>query len=177
MIASPNYVLGIYDGDGSAFNLSGPAGSAEAERTFEAYYESKGIPFVASEFNGRSDYGPFLERDVPCGGLDTGADGVKTEEEAALFGGEVGAWYDPNYHSAADNVTNLALDAFEITGKAIAHAVAVYGKSWADFPPRGGNGTATPARAVPPHRIPGVRPPKSTYNHAKQGSRRFRPRR
>lgn len=174
MIASPNYVLGIYDGDGSAFNLSGPAGSAEAERTFETYYKSKGIPFVPSEFNGRSDYGPFLEHGVPCGGLDTGADGVKTEEEAALFGGQVGAWHDPNYHSAADNVTNLALDAFEITGKAIANSVAVYGKSWEGFPPRAGNGTATPARALP-HRIPGVLPPKTTYNHAKQASRRFRP--
>ncbi|KAI0386856.1 Zn-dependent exopeptidase [Hypomontagnella monticulosa] len=136
MIASPNYVLGIYDGDGSSFNLSGPAGSAEAEKLFEAWYESQGLPYVGSEFNGRSDYGPFLDQGIPCGGLDTGADGIKTDAEVTMFGGTAGIWYDPNYHSAKDNVTNLNLDAFEATGKAIAHAVATYGKSWAGFPSR-----------------------------------------
>ncbi|KAI2602076.1 Zn-dependent exopeptidase [Hypoxylon sp. NC1633] len=136
MIASPNYVLGIYDGDGSSFNLSGPAGSAEAEKLFEAWYESQGLPHVGSEFSGRSDYGPFLDAGVPCGGLDTGADGTKTAEEVTMFGGTEGIWYDPNYHSAADNVTNLDLDAFEATGRGIAHAVATYGKSWEGFPTR-----------------------------------------
>lgn len=64
------YQRGIYDGDGSAFNLSGPAGSAEAEKLFEDYYTAKDLPFVASEFSGRSDYGPFLDHGVPCGGLE-----------------------------------------------------------------------------------------------------------
>ncbi|KAI0885462.1 Zn-dependent exopeptidase [Annulohypoxylon maeteangense] len=136
MIASPNYVLGIYDGDGSAFNLSGPAGSAEVEKLFEDWYTAQELPFVPSEFNGRSDYGPFLDAGVPSGGLDTGADGTKTEEEVTLFGGTAGIWYDPNYHSAADNVTNLNLVAFEATSKAIAHAVATYGTSWEGFPTR-----------------------------------------
>lgn len=136
MIASPNYVLGIYDGDGSSFNLSGPAGSAQAEKLFEDWYKSEGLPFVGSEFNGRSDYGPFLDQGVPCGGLDTGADGIKTDEEVALFGGTAGIWYDPNYHSVQDNVTNLNLKAFEATGRAIAHAVATYGTSWQGFPTR-----------------------------------------
>ncbi|KAI5861187.1 Zn-dependent exopeptidase [Durotheca rogersii] len=136
MIASPNYVLGIYDGDGSSFNLSGPAGSAEAERLFEEWYKSEGLPFVGSEFNGRSDYGPFLERGVPSGGLDTGADGIKTEAEVALFGGTAGIFHDPNYHTARDNVTNLSLTAFQITGRGIAHAVATYGRSWEGFPLR-----------------------------------------
>ncbi|KAI0853276.1 Zn-dependent exopeptidase [Daldinia vernicosa] len=136
MIASPNYVLGIYDGDGSSFNLSGPAGSAQAEKLFEDWYKSEDLPFVGSEFNGRSDYGPFLDQGIPCGGLDTGADGIKTDEEVALFGGTAGIWYDPNYHSVKDNVTNLNLEAFEATSRAIAHAVATYGTSWQGFPTR-----------------------------------------
>ncbi|OTA89199.1 hypothetical protein M434DRAFT_398714 [Hypoxylon sp. CO27-5] len=136
MIASPNYVLGVYDGDGSSYNLSGPPGSAEVEKLFEEWYESQDLPYVGSEFSGRSDYGPFLDVGVPCGGLETGADGVKTEEEVALFGGTAGIWYDPNYHSAKDNVTNLNPEAFEATSKAIAHAVATYGQSWEGFPTR-----------------------------------------
>lgn len=154
MIASPNYVLGIYDGDGSTFNLSGPAGSAEVEKLFEEWYASQDLPFVGSEFNGRSDYGPFLDAGVPCGGLDTGADGIKTDAEVSAFGGTAGIWYDPNYHSAADNVTNLNLDAFNATGKAIAHAVATYGKSWEGFPTR--NATALTRR------IAGAAPKKYT---------------
>lgn len=35
MIASPNYKYGIYDGDGSAFNVTGAPGSAEAEKLFQ----------------------------------------------------------------------------------------------------------------------------------------------
>ncbi|OTB07093.1 hypothetical protein M426DRAFT_9165 [Hypoxylon sp. CI-4A] len=148
MIASPNYVLGIYDGDGSAFNLSGPAGSAEAERLFEDWYDSRGLPFVGSEFSGRSDYGPFLDVGVPAGGLDTGADGVKTDVEVALFGGVAGEWYDQNYHSAKDNVTNLNLDAFEATSRGIAHAVATWGTTWEGFPARNASITSLTRRAV-----------------------------
>lgn len=127
MIASPNFKLGIYDGDGSAFGLSGPAGSDLTEALFEAWFDSIGQNHSASEFNGRSDYGPFLDAGIPSGGLDTGADDIKTEEDVEKFGGVVGAQADPNYHSAADNVTNLSLDAFEIMGKGIAHALAFYG--------------------------------------------------
>ncbi|KAI1105330.1 Zn-dependent exopeptidase [Jackrogersella minutella] len=142
MIASPNYVLGIYDGDGSSYNLSGPAGSAEAEKMFEDYYTSKNLPFVGSEFSGRSDYGPFLDAGVPCGGLAAGSDGIKTEDEVAKFGGTAGIQYDSNYHTAKDNMTNLNLEAFEVTSKAIAHAVATYGKSWEGFPVRNNFTTA-----------------------------------
>ncbi|KAI1416205.1 Zn-dependent exopeptidase [Hypoxylon sp. FL1857] len=150
MIASPNYVLGIYDGDGSAFNLSGPPGSAEVEALFEAWYEAQDLPYVGTEFSGRSDYGPFLDVGIPCGGLETGADGVKTEEEVVLFGGTAGIWYDPNYHSAKDNVTNLNLEAFEATSRGIAHAVATYGKSWEGFPAR--NVTSLTRKSLRPYK-------------------------
>jgi Zn-dependent M28 family amino/carboxypeptidase len=137
MIASPNYILGHYDGDGSEFGEVGPAGSAEAEHFFEDYYESLGLNHTATEFNGRSDYGPFLESGVPCGGLDAGADEVKTQEWVDKFGGTAGIILDPNYHQAGDNVSNLNMFAFEVMAKGIAHAVATYGGSgFAGFPPR-----------------------------------------
>jgi carboxypeptidase Q len=142
MIASPNYKLGIYDGDGSEFGLSGPAGSDLTEALFEQWFDGIGQNHSASEFNGRSDYGPFLDVGIPSGGLDTGADDIKTDEDVDKFGGVAGAQADPNYHSAADNVTNLALDAFEIMGKGIAHAVAFYGANgFAGYPER--NATAS----------------------------------
>lgn len=42
---------------------------------------------------GRSDYGPFLEVNIPAGGLFTGAEVVKTAQEAVLFGGQAGMPY------------------------------------------------------------------------------------
>ncbi|KAJ3568125.1 hypothetical protein NPX13_g6529 [Xylaria arbuscula] len=136
MIASPNYFLGIYDGDGSRFNLSGPPGSDVAEHLFEDFFAARNLTTFGAEFSGRSDYGPFLDAGVPCSGLDTGADGVKTEEEQAIYGGIAGETYDQNYHSAADNFTNLAHFPFEINAKAISHVVATYAKSWEGFPAR-----------------------------------------
>lgn len=130
MIASPNYFLGIYDGDGSSFNISGPPGSAEAERLFEEFFDSIGQNHTATEFDGRSDYGPFLDVNIAAGGLFTGAEGIKTEEEEALFGGEAGVAYDVNYHGAGDNVTNLNMEAFLINTQAIAHSVATYATSF-----------------------------------------------
>ncbi|KAF6822197.1 aminopeptidase [Colletotrichum plurivorum] len=135
MIASPNPKLAIYDGDGSAFNFSGPAGSDVIEKDFEEFFESKGLGHVPTEFNGRSDYAAFIENGIPSGGLFTGAEGLKTEAEAALFGGEAGVAYDVNYHLIGDDITNLDNDAYLVNTKAIAHTVAKYAMSWESLPP------------------------------------------
>ncbi|KAI0096082.1 hypothetical protein GGR51DRAFT_544302 [Nemania sp. FL0031] len=151
MIASPNYYLGIYDGDGSRYNVTGPPGSDVAEKLFEDWFAARSLTTFGSEFNGRSDYGPFLDAGVPCSGLDTGADGVKTESEVAIYGGVAGEQYDQNYHSAEDNVANLAEFPFEVNAKAIAHAVATYGRSWEGFPARlPSNSTALARRHLHP---------------------------
>lgn len=136
MIGSPNYILGVYDGDGSAFNLTGPPGSDQIEHTLEAYFKSVGKESVPTAFTGRSDYGPFLDANIPAGGLFTGAEGIKTEAEAALFGGEVGEPYDANYHQPGDTTKNLDLGALIENTKAIADLVAKYGRSLDGFPER-----------------------------------------
>ncbi|KAK1989879.1 peptidase family M28 [Colletotrichum falcatum] len=135
MIASPNYRFSIYDGDGKAFNFSGPAGSDVIKKQFEQFYESRGLPHVPTEFNGRSDYAGFIENGIPAGGVFTGAEALKTEAEAALFGGQAGVAYDPNYHQAGDNIDNLNHDAYLVNAQAIAHSVATYSMSWDTIPP------------------------------------------
>lgn len=52
MIASPDYIYAIYDGDGSAFNITGPAGSAEIEHFFEAWFADNGLNSAATAFYG-----------------------------------------------------------------------------------------------------------------------------
>ena len=62
MVGSPNHVFFIYDGDDSdAVGAGpGPSGSAQIEKTFEAYFGIAGQPFKGTDFSGRSDYGPFI---------------------------------------------------------------------------------------------------------------------
>jgi Zn-dependent M28 family amino/carboxypeptidase len=133
-IASPNYIYAVYDGDGSAFNLTGPAGSDVIEADFASFFSARKVPSVPTEFNGRSDYAAFIENGIPSGGLFTGAEGLKTAEEAKLFGGEAGVAYDVNYHKKGDTVDNLAMDAFLLNTQAIAHSVAKYATSWESLP-------------------------------------------
>jgi aminopeptidase Y len=131
MIASPNYILGIYDGDGSDApgSTPSPAGSDKIEKFFENHFTTSELPYITTEFNGRSDYGPFIAASIPAGGLFTGAEGIKTAEQAAMFGGTAGAPYDSCYHKACDTITNLSDKALEANTGAIKAAALAYGDS------------------------------------------------
>jgi Zn-dependent M28 family amino/carboxypeptidase len=123
MLGSPNYVRFVYDGDGSDTPLQGPPGSAQIEDLFTDYFESQNLASEPTEFNGRSDYGPFIAVGIPAGGLFSGAEGVKTPEQAEVYGGTAGEWYDPCYHQPCDDMTNLSTAALNELGDAAAHAV------------------------------------------------------
>jgi Zn-dependent M28 family amino/carboxypeptidase len=147
MMASPNFAYQIYDGDGSAYNLTGPAGSAEAEAEFDHYFDDiVKLPHTEIEFDGRSDYGPFLEAGIAAGGIACGAEGIKTEEEFKMFGGAAGVPYDVNYHEDGDNANNLNYEAWIVMTRAIAHTTATYARSFESIPPR--NSTAIKARSA-----------------------------
>ncbi len=128
MIGSPNHVFFIYDGDDSdAVGAGpGPAGSAQIEALFESYFTSVGQPFKGTDFSGRSDYGPFIAVGIPAGGLFTGAEGIKTAAEAAIWGGTAGVQYDPCYHLACDTFANINLTALDVNSDAVAYAVLQY---------------------------------------------------
>ena len=126
MVASPNYGLFRYDGDGSSFELEGPDGSDDIEALFEQFYERRGVPSEASPFNGRSDYQAFILNGVPAGGLFTGAEGIKTEAQEAKWGGTAGIAYDPCYHQACDTIDNLSHEALSINSDAIAYVLFLY---------------------------------------------------
>lgn len=125
MVGSPNYTIGVYDADESTYEapVEVPEGSVATEAVFTDYFDGVGQPWVDSEFSGRSDYQAFILNGIPASGLFTGADGVKTEEEAAIFGGTAGELLDPNYHSPADDLANVSPEALGIMSPAIGHAV------------------------------------------------------
>jgi len=126
MVASPNYVRFVYDGDGSASEPAGPEGSAFVEWIFRDWYEQQGLASAPTEFSGRSDYGPFIAVGIPAGGLFSGAEGIKTDEEAATFGGTAGVAYDECYHEACDTIENINDQALDEFSDAMANAVAIF---------------------------------------------------
>jgi Zn-dependent M28 family amino/carboxypeptidase len=142
MIGSPNHVFFIYDGDDSdAVGAGpGPAGSAQIEQTFERFFNSVGVPFQGTDFSGRSDYGPFIEVGIPSGGLFTGAEGIKTPAEAALWGGTAGQAYDPCYHLACDTFDNINLYALDVNSDAVAYSVLQYAMNTRDINGEAGKG-------------------------------------
>ena len=134
MIGSPNHVFFVYDGDDSdAVGAGpGPAGSAEIEKVFESYHTARGLPFKGTDFSGRSDYGPFIAAGIPSGGLFTGAEGIKTPAEVALWGGTAGQQYDPCYHQACDTYANINLFAYDVNVDAVAYSTLQYAMSTDD---------------------------------------------
>lgn len=146
MIGSPNHVFFIYDGDDSDDVGAGPGpeGSADIEELFEAYYQSVGEPFKGTDFSGRSDYGPFIDVGIPSGGLFTGAEGIKTPEEVALWGGTAGDQYDPCYHLACDTFDNVNLHALDVNSDAVAASVLTYAMNTETINGKRGKGNFQP---------------------------------
>jgi Zn-dependent M28 family amino/carboxypeptidase len=159
MVGSPNHVFFVYDGDDSDFAGAGPGpeGSAQIEKTFEAFYTQVGEPFKGTDFSGRSDYGPFIAEGIPSGGLFTGAEGVKTAAEVELWGGTAGQQYDPCYHLACDTYANNNDHALEVNSDAIGFSVLQYAMNTFDvnglpgkdnFPPVSGSATDAPVAST-----------------------------
>ena len=133
MLGSTNYVRFVYDGDGSSEGVVGPPGSGQIEAIFNEYFASQGLATDPTAFDGRSDYGPFIAAGIPAGGLFSGAEGTKTAEQAAIYGGTAGAPYDPCYHEACDDITNLSTKALNELGDGVAHSVWTLAKTKSGF--------------------------------------------
>jgi Zn-dependent M28 family amino/carboxypeptidase len=109
MLASPNYVRFVYDGDGSTFgeDVSGPPGSGKVESVFDDWFKAQGMQSDRVAFDGRSDYVGFTDRGIPAGGVFAGAEVPKTEEQEAIYGGAAGSAFDPCYHEICDNIMTV----------------------------------------------------------------------
>jgi Zn-dependent M28 family amino/carboxypeptidase len=145
MVGSPNYIFMTQDADQSSFvaPVAVPAGSTAIEDLFESFYTLKGEPYDDAAFDGRSDYQAFILNDIPAGGLFTGAEVVKRAEQQAIWGGTVGAQFDPCYHLACDTFANNNNHALDVNADAIGFAALTFAYS-----------TET-VNGVPGQRVPG----------------------
>lgn len=100
MIGSPNGVRFVYVDDGVP-------GTSAINELFHRWFEAEGLAVEEADPFGRTDTYYFQLAGVPTGGLYTGAEDIKTEEQAAIFGGTAGLALDPCYHQACDGVDNV----------------------------------------------------------------------
>ena len=144
MVGSPNGVRAVYDGDDSlGTGTKPPAGSGDIEKVFADYYAGRDLALKQDPFTASSDYQPFLDAGIPAGGVRSGTDGIKTPEEASVYGGEAGKAYDPCYHQACDVYGNVNTTLLDQLADGAAHAVETFATS------------TTPSKA---DRSPSVRP-------------------
>jgi Zn-dependent M28 family amino/carboxypeptidase len=148
MLGSSNYARFVYDGDNSSkvktMAQAGPEGSGHIENIFLDYFLSLGLASHPTAFDGRSDYGPFIEAEIPAGGLFSGAEGRKSSDLAQIYGGIAGVAFDPCYHQACDDFTHtggnedtsLALKSLDELSDAAAHAVLTLANSTANIRPK-----------------------------------------
>ena len=134
MVGSTNYVTMVYDADESTFpaadqGVEVPEGSTAIEDLYESYYTKIGEPYDDSAFDGRSDYQAFIDNDIASGGLFTGAEEEKTAGQQAIWGGTVGAQFDPCYHEACDTFVNNNDHVLGINSDLIAFAMLTFAYS------------------------------------------------
>jgi Zn-dependent M28 family amino/carboxypeptidase len=103
MVGSPNFARFVYDGDRE------PPGSVRIEDAFRAYFAAHRLPVEEISLAGSSDHAAFSLAGLPVGGLFTGADERKAQDEAQRFGGTAGRPYDSCYHQGCDTLANVNL--------------------------------------------------------------------
>jgi len=162
MVGSPNYIFMVYDADESTFpapeGVTIPEGSIAIEDLYEAYYTKIGEPYDDTEFSGQSDYQAFILAGIPSGGLFTGAEEIKTEEQAAIWGGIAGEQFDPCYHLACDTYENNNDHALGVNSDLIAFAMLTF--AYSTEPVNGVPGKKVPGKPV---QLPAPAGPQGTF--------------
>jgi Zn-dependent M28 family amino/carboxypeptidase len=131
MVGSPNSGYYVYDGDDSDAQGAGPgpAGSATLERVLVEGLATAGVQAAGTDFDGRSDYGPFIQAGIASGGLFTGASEPMSAEDAQRWGGDANQPHDPCYHQACDRLDTIDRVALDRNVDAFATTMATFALS------------------------------------------------
>ena len=131
MVGSPNYIFMVYDGDESGFAapVAVPPGSVAIEDLFESYYTRSGEPYDdAAVQRAQRLPGVHPERHPGRGPVHRRR-GRQDRRAGGIWGGTVGAQFDPCYHLACDTFANNNNHALERQRDPIAFAVLTYAYS------------------------------------------------
>ncbi|UJR19070.1 hypothetical protein I4U23_022201 [Adineta vaga] len=139
MLGSPNFQMGIYDGNTANFSTTPPKalpGSIRLTELFRDWFISQNLPYTISELGGGSDYASFLAAGIAISGLNSGISDKKPKEERDYYnrllgqgnGGIANAEYDPCYHQSCDSLANINPLGHEKLSKAAAYVLEYLGR-------------------------------------------------
>jgi aminopeptidase S len=117
MLGSVNRIRFVY-----ADTQAAPASDAITD-LFAGHFESVGLTWEPIDLSGKSDHAPFSRAGIPTGGLFSGGRELKTDAQAAAFGGTPGEPADPCSDAACDTIDNVSDAALDEMADAIAHAL------------------------------------------------------
>lgn len=103
MLGSSNGVREVYSGA----ETTRPTESTAVAALFSSGFDRVGLSWSITEVGGGADHASFNNFGIPTGGLFSGANEIKTPEQAALFGGTAGVPNDSCYHLPCDTVDNI----------------------------------------------------------------------
>jgi Zn-dependent M28 family amino/carboxypeptidase len=103
MVGSPNGLRVVYDGSAT----TRPTESAAITNLFKTALDAAGLPWELESIGAASDHFPLDQAGVPIGGLYSGANELKTAEQAGTFGGTADKPMDACYHLACDTRANV----------------------------------------------------------------------
>jgi len=118
MLGSPNYFIGVHDGSTA---VAAQNGSMVITNMFVEYFELLQLDYKFVDLIAGSDFVPFVEADIPAGGVTSGAGGIKSEDERITYGGTANAAYDSCYHQSCDTSYNINPDALNYLAGAAAY--------------------------------------------------------
>ncbi|MCK7621804.1 M20/M25/M40 family metallo-hydrolase [Streptomyces sp. RS10V-4] len=133
MIASPNFARMVYNGQTATGPA--PAGSTRISDLVTGYFARQKLPTIGLVLDGRSDHTAFVNAGIPSGGVNAGADTVKSQEWADLFGGTAGQMLDPCYHQACDVLGGINKTILDQNARAMAWAVGRFAVDTSDIGP------------------------------------------
>jgi len=121
MVASPNYFRGIYNASSGDSDIR--TQSIVIQKIFEQFFIDNNLDYELTAFNGRSDYGPFISNGIPAGGLETGAEKIKSVDQRTIYGGIPNAAFDTCYHLECDTINNINVDVYQQMAQAAGYTL------------------------------------------------------
>ena len=112
------YPCNLYAGAALIFNCAGVD-----EQPNDSLDERWARLVTEMVFDGRSDYQSFLTKDIPVGGIFTGAERKKSVKQAEIFGGIPLEPFDPCYHLPCDNIDTINREVLDHNADAVAYSI------------------------------------------------------
>jgi hypothetical protein len=133
-IGSSNGGYFVYDGDNSGGQVGPmPYGSAQIERAFADYLASRGIAAEDTHIGqSTGEYLYFIAAGIPTSGPYSGIQFIKTEAQAAKWGGTPGIAYHPCHDSPCDHLGNINRGVLDRNADAVAFVTGSYAMSTED---------------------------------------------